>query len=146
SGEKIALPWPVDNQEQPKTALNSSNPSAAPPSVLESGPVVPLATPLAGSPLAVAPPAPTAASPLSPTPVPPSPKPKRIHAVTMRSDGSGQTDTAAAATAHSATRAKAPGAKPSAAPALAVRNQPLPLVPDAQGSIAAWPRTGAVSD
>lgn len=35
-GEKIESPWPVDNQEQPKTALNSSNPRAALPSVLES--------------------------------------------------------------------------------------------------------------
>jgi hypothetical protein len=62
--------------------------------------------------------------PLTPAPLPPSWEPKKIHAVTMRPDGL---------------------LKPSAGPALAGRNQPLSLVPDAQGHVEARPRTGAVS-
>ena len=70
---------------------------------------------------------------------------KKIHAVTMRPDGLEQNDTSAAAAPHSVTSGRAPGVKPSAGPALAGRNQPLSLVPDAQGHVEARPRTGAVS-
>jgi hypothetical protein len=142
SDEKFASRWPADNQEQPPTAPISSNPSAS----LTSGAVVPIATELAGPPLAIATLALTAASvPLTPAPLPPSWEPKKIHAVTMRPDGLEQNDTSAAAAPHSVTSGRAPGVKPSAGPALAGRNQPLSLVPDAQGHVEARPRTGAVS-
>jgi hypothetical protein len=110
----------------------SPDPSRA----LESAPVAPIATAPAAPPPAVAPVALTAASlpPPAPAPVPapPSSTSKKIHTVISRSDGSGQTDTSAAA-------AKSAGAKPSAAAAPAVGNQPLSLVPDAQGHAAASP-------
>ena len=115
SGEKFASRWSADNQEQPNTAPLSSNPNASLSSVLGSGEIVPFATALADPPLTVAPLALTAASvPLTPAAVPPSWEPKKIHAVTMRSDGLEQNDTSAAADPHSVTSGRAPGAKPSA--------------------------------
>jgi hypothetical protein len=114
SSEKFVSRWPADNQEPPKTAPISPNPSAPRPGV-------PIAPAAAAPPPAVAPPALTAPSvpPPVPAPVPAlhSPEPKKIHTVIIRSDGSEQTDTSAAAVAHSATSARAPGPKPSTAAA-----------------------------
>jgi hypothetical protein len=114
SSEKFVSRWPADNQEPPKTAPISPNPSAP-----RSG--VPIAPAAAAPPPAVAPPALTAPSWPPPVPAPVlalhSSEPKKIHAVIIRSDGSEQTDTSAAAVAHSATSARAPGPKPSTAAA-----------------------------
>ena len=114
SSEKFVSRWPADNQEPPKTAPISPNPSAPRPGV-------PIAPAAAAPPPAVAPPALTAPSvppPVpAPVPAPHSSEPKKIHTVIIRSDGSEQTDTSAAAVAHSATSARAPGPKPSTAAA-----------------------------
>jgi cell division septation protein DedD len=77
--------------------------------------------------------------PPAPVPAPPSSEPKKIHTVIIRSDGSGQTDTSAAAAPHSTTSTTAPEAKPSAAAVPPVGNQPLPLAPDAHGHAAVSP-------
>jgi hypothetical protein len=114
SSEKFVSRWPADNQEPPKTAPISPNPSAPRPDV-------PIAPAAAAPPPAVASPALTAPSvppPVpAPVPAPHSSEPKKIHTVIIRSDGSEQTDTSAAAVAHSATSARAPGPKPSTAAA-----------------------------
>jgi hypothetical protein len=130
SSEKFVSRWPADIQEPPKkTAPISPNPSASPPSALGSGAIAPAP---AAAPPAVAPPATASVAP-------PSSEPKKIHTVIIRSDGSGQTDTSAAAGPHSTTRTTAPEAKPSAAAAPPVGNQLLSLAPDAHGHAAASP-------
>ena len=91
SSEKFVSRWPADNQEPPKTALISSDPTT-----LRPAPSAP--------PPAVAPPAVTA-------PSVPASKPKKVHTIIIRSDGSEQTDTSAAAVAHSATSARTPGTR-----------------------------------
>jgi hypothetical protein len=85
SSEKFASRWPADNPE----ALISSDPTT-----LRPAPSAP--------PPAVAPPAVTA-------PSVPASEPKKVHTIIIRSDGSEQTDTSAAAVAHSPTSARAPG-------------------------------------
>ena len=139
SSEKFVSRWPADIQEPPKTAPISPNPSAPPPSALGSGAVAPIAPAPAAPPPAVAPPATASVPPPAPVPAPPSSEPKKIHTVIIRSDGSGQTDTSAAAAPHSTTSATAPEAKPSAAAAPPVGNQLLSLAPDAHGHAAASP-------
>jgi hypothetical protein len=137
SSEKFVSRWPADIQEPAKkTAPISPNPTP-PPSALGSGAVAPIAPVPAAPPPAVAPPATASVPP--PAPVPPSSEPKKIHTVIIRSDGSGQTDTSAAAAPRSTTSTTAPEAKPSAASAPPVGNQPLPLAPDAHGHAAASP-------
>ena len=118
SSEKFVSRWAADIQEPPKkTAPISPNPSAPPPSALGSGAVAPIAPVPAAPPPAVAPPATASVPPPAPVPAPPSSEPKKIHTVIIRSDGSGQTDTSAAAAPHSTTSTTAPEAKPSAAAA-----------------------------
>jgi hypothetical protein len=139
SSEKFVSRWPADIQEPPKkTAPISPNPTP-PPSALGSGAVAPIAPVPAAPPPAVAPPATASVPPPAPVPAPPSSEPKKIHTVIIRSDGSGQTDTSAAAAPHSTTSTTAPEAKPSAAAVLPVGNQPLPLAPDAHGHAAVSP-------
>jgi hypothetical protein len=92
STEKFVSRWPADNQEPPKTALISSDPS-----ILR--PAVPIARAASAPPPDVAPP-----------PVHSS-EPKKIHTVIIRSDGSEQTDTSAPAVAHSPTSVRAPGTR-----------------------------------
>jgi hypothetical protein len=93
STEKFVSRWPADNQEPPKTALISSDPS-----ILR--PAVPIARAASAPPPDVAPPPVTASS-----------EPKKIHTVIIRSDGSEQTDTSAPAVAHSPTSVRAPGTR-----------------------------------
>ena len=139
SSEKFVSRWPADIQEPPKkTAPISPNPTP-PPSALGSGAVAPIAPVPAAPPPAVAPPATASVPPPAPVPAPPSSEPKKIHTVIIRSDGSGQTDTSAAAAPHSTTSTTAPEAKPSAAAAPPVGNQPLPLAPDAHRHASASP-------
>jgi hypothetical protein len=140
SSEKFVSRWPADIQEPPKkTAPISPNPSAPPPSALGSGAVAPIAPAPAAPPPAVVPPATASVPPPAPVPAPPSSEPKKIHTVIIRSDGSEQTDTSAAAAPHSTTSTTAPEAKPSAAAAPPVGNQLLSLAPDAHGHAAASP-------
>jgi hypothetical protein len=131
SSEKFVSRWPEDSQEPPKTAPISPDPSAPLPGALGSGQVAPIATAPAVPPPAAAPPALPAPAPV---PALPSSTSKKIHTVVSRSDGSGQTDTRAPA-------GKSAAAKPSAAAARVVGNQPLSLVPDAQDHAAASPRS-----
>ena len=140
SSEKFVSRWPADIQEPPKkTAPISPNPSAPPPSALGSGAVAPIAPVPAAPPPAVASPAIASVPPPAPVPAPPSSEPKKIHTVIIRSDGSGQTDTSAAAAPRSTTSTTAPEAKPSVAAAPPVGNQPLSLAPDVHGHSAASP-------
>jgi hypothetical protein len=92
SSEKFVARWPADNQEPPKTALISSDPSTL-------RPAVPIARAASAPAPAVTPPAVTAPS----VPASHSSEPKKVHTIIIRSDGSEQTDTSAAAVAHSAT-------------------------------------------
>ena len=100
SSEKFVARWPADNQEPPKTALISSDPSTL-------RPAVPIARAASAPAPAVTPPAVTAPS----VPASQSSEPKKVHTIIIRSDGSEQTDTSAAAVAHSATSARTPGTR-----------------------------------
>ena len=100
SSEKFVSRWPADNQEPPKTALISSDPSTL-------RPAVPIARAASAPAPAVTPPAVTAPS----VPASHSSEPKKVHTIIIRSDGSEQTDTSAAAVAHSATSARTPGTR-----------------------------------
>ena len=73
----------------------------------------------------------TSISPLAPAPVPApgSSEPKKIHTVTIRSDGSGRPNTSVAA--HNTTSAR----RPSAAAAPPVGNQPMSPTPDARDNV-----------
>ena len=95
SSEKFVSRWPADNQEPP-----SSNPGTL-------RPAVPIALATSAPPPAVPPPALSAPS----LPASHSSEPKKIHTIIIRSDGSEQTDNSAAAVAHSATSARAPGTR-----------------------------------
>jgi hypothetical protein len=143
SSEEFVSRWSADNQEPPKAAPISPNQSASPPSGLGSGAVAPIAPALAAPPPANAPQALTAISlpPTVPAPVPApsSSTPKKIQAVISRSDGLGQTDTSAAATA------KSPAAKPSAAAAPPAGNRPLRLAADAATRAPEATQTAAVA-
>jgi hypothetical protein len=99
SSEKFVSRWSADNQEPPKTALISSDPSTL-------RPAAPAPTASAPAP-AVAPPAVMAPS----LPASHSSEPKKVHTIVVRSDGSEQTDTSAATVAHSATSARASGTR-----------------------------------
>ena len=115
---------PLDIQAPPKTA----------PRVISTIPISPVTIRSDGSDsVGDAPATPMAASvsPLAPAPVSAlgSPERKKIHTVTIRSDGSGRTDTSTAA--HNATRAR----RPSAAAAPPVGNQPMSPNPTGQGSL-----------
>jgi hypothetical protein len=128
SSEEFVSRFPADNQEPPKTAAISPNPSASPPSALGWA-VAPMATTPPASLPSVAPPPEVAA----PVPAPSSSTPKKIKSViSRRSDGSGQTGTSAAT-------AKSPAAKPSAAAAALPVGRPLSLAPDAHDHSAASP-------
>jgi hypothetical protein len=94
SSEKFVSRWPADNQESPKTALVSSDPST-----------VRLAVPIAHA--ASAPP--PAVPPPVTAPFVPASEPKKVHTIIIRSDGSERTDPSAAA--HSATSARAPSTR-----------------------------------
>jgi hypothetical protein len=95
SSEKFVSRWPADNQEPP-----SSNPGTL-------RPAVPIALATSAPPPAVPPPALSAPS----LPASHSSEPKKIHTIIIRSDGSEQTDNSAAAVAHNATSARAPGTR-----------------------------------
>jgi hypothetical protein len=88
SSEKFVSRWPADNQEPPKTALTSSDPTTLRPAASTPSPSV--------APLAVM------------APSVPASERKKVHTIIIRSGGSEQTDTSAAV-AHSATSAKALG-------------------------------------
>jgi hypothetical protein len=123
SSEKFVSRWPTDNQEPPETASKTSMVSAGssekfvarwprdnqePPETAQIRPAVPIALAASAPPPVGAAPALTA--PFLPPPAVPAPhssEPKKIHTVIIRSDGSEQTATSAAAAAHSATSTKA---------------------------------------
>jgi SAM domain (Sterile alpha motif)/SPOR domain len=106
SSEEFASRFPADNQEPPKTAPISPNPSTSPLGALGSAvaamtttpPIPSIAAPATSLPPKVA----------APVPAPSSSTPKMIKTAVSRSDGSGKADTSAAT-------AKSPAAKPSAA-------------------------------
>ena len=100
SSEEFVSRWPADNQEPMKTALISSDPS-----ILR--PAVPIARAASAPPPAVTPRRLAASS----VPASHSSEPKKVHTIIIRSDWSEQTDTSAAAVAHSATSARAPGTR-----------------------------------
>ena len=132
SGDEFVSRWPTDNQEAPKLGPMPLDQRAAPPST--QGAVAPIASEPAAPPRAVAPVALAAASvpPAAPAPTPPSSESKKSHSVANRSGGSRQTETSTAG-------AKSAGAKPLTAATPATGNQPLSLVPDAQGRAGALP-------
>jgi hypothetical protein len=98
SSEKFVSRWPADNQEPPKTAVISSDPSTL-------RPAVPIARAASAPPPGVAPPAATAPS----VPALHSSEPKKVRTILIRSDGSEQTGTSAAPATHSTTSARASG-------------------------------------
>jgi SAM domain (Sterile alpha motif)/SPOR domain len=127
--------FPVDNQEPPKTARISPDPSASPPSGPGSA-VAPVATAPPAPPPSIAPPA-TSLPPkvAAPIPTPSSSTPKKTKSVISRSDGSGQIDISAATN-------KSPAAKPSGAMAPPAGNQ---LAPDAAATAPEAKQTAAAA-
>jgi hypothetical protein len=145
--EEFVSRFPADNQEPPKTAPISPNPSASSSSALGSSVAA----------MATTPPIPSIAAPATSLPpniaapvlAPPSSPPKKIKRAVSRSDGSGQTDTSATTTKPSVSAARpagnqlapdvaatAPEAQQPAAAALPV-GRPLSLAPDTHDHSAA---------
>ena len=108
SSEEFVSRFPADNEEPPKTGTIFPNPSAPPTSAFGSAvaamatapPISSIAAPATSVPPKVA----------APVPAPSSSTPKKIKTAVSRSDGSGKVDT-------SASTARSPAAKPSAAAA-----------------------------
>jgi hypothetical protein len=128
ASEEFVSRFPADDQKPPKTAPISPDPSASPPSALGST-VAAMAT--APSISSIAAPA-TSVPPkvAAPVPAPSSSTPKKIRTAVSRSDGSGKVDT-------SASTARSPAAKPSAAAATSPAGNQLAPAPEAKKSAAA---------